>query len=298
MLIEGSQYAIKDDKVVHISEVERGLACGCICPACKGKMVARKGEKNAWCFAHHISECKYAFETLLHYMAKEILLKHKQLVLPKISCEFPNERIWSKAEGKYTFDDVKLEARLKDIIPDVILIKGTVPLIVEITVTHGIDKEKFEKIKELGISVIEVDLGMVKRNITMEELEKILIYEVRNKKWVYNAKFDKMDKDILKLCDKLEMKNYKVDVTKVKSFCYIAKHDSRNLDYVVYGESCYNCMYMYDYKHEHTPGYYGIVRDKDFIFHTGYIKCACRNSISSYKSYNEYLKKSRKGVVV
>ena len=36
-------YALKDGVITHISKVESGLACGCVCPACGEKLIAKKG---------------------------------------------------------------------------------------------------------------------------------------------------------------------------------------------------------------------------------------------------------------
>ncbi len=48
------------------SEVERGLRCGCRCPACGGVVVARQGEVRAPHFAHHSrKECVHALEASL-----------------------------------------------------------------------------------------------------------------------------------------------------------------------------------------------------------------------------------------
>jgi hypothetical protein len=47
-------YGLKDGKLAKITEVENGLACGCICSNCGNKLVARNNplnEKEA-CFAH------------------------------------------------------------------------------------------------------------------------------------------------------------------------------------------------------------------------------------------------------
>ena len=40
------------ERLVHIDEVERGLACNCICPCCEQRMIANKGEKNQHYFSH------------------------------------------------------------------------------------------------------------------------------------------------------------------------------------------------------------------------------------------------------
>ena len=51
------EYALKDERLIHVSEVERRLKCGCICPVCKGVMIAHQGEQKADHFAHHGDEC-------------------------------------------------------------------------------------------------------------------------------------------------------------------------------------------------------------------------------------------------
>lgn len=58
-------YALKEERLVHISEVENGLQCNCKCPSCKQLLIAKKGNVNDHHFAHisHI-ECKYGYETL------------------------------------------------------------------------------------------------------------------------------------------------------------------------------------------------------------------------------------------
>ncbi|WHY77279.1 competence protein CoiA family protein [Neobacillus sp. WH10] len=60
-------YGLKDGKLVHISDVEKGLKCECVCPACNHPLIARKGEKTAHHFAHYNgSECAKSVETALH----------------------------------------------------------------------------------------------------------------------------------------------------------------------------------------------------------------------------------------
>ena len=46
-------YALKDGIITSISNVESGLKCGCVCPACDMPLVAKKGEKMMHHFAHH-----------------------------------------------------------------------------------------------------------------------------------------------------------------------------------------------------------------------------------------------------
>ena len=38
-------YALLDGELVSIKEVKNGLKCGCVCPACGAKLIARQGQK-------------------------------------------------------------------------------------------------------------------------------------------------------------------------------------------------------------------------------------------------------------
>lgn len=58
-------YALRGDTMVHVSEVESGLHRDCLCVACGGALVARKGAKTAHHFAHH-TEANCSGETARH----------------------------------------------------------------------------------------------------------------------------------------------------------------------------------------------------------------------------------------
>jgi hypothetical protein len=77
---EQSAYA---ETLVPVGDVESGLKCGCLCPACKAPLVAKKGKKNQHHFSHYgQDECEHGVETALHLAAKDIIAKHKKLHLP------------------------------------------------------------------------------------------------------------------------------------------------------------------------------------------------------------------------
>jgi hypothetical protein len=96
------RFSSKDAKLVygvdpfgnmrHISEVERGDACGCICPACDAPLTARKGSENFHHFGHQVSSsCVTAPETALHRLGKEIVATKLILFLPEVKAEFNGE---------------------------------------------------------------------------------------------------------------------------------------------------------------------------------------------------------------
>lgn len=66
-------YGLFGDKLVHVSEVDRGEDCGCRCVACNALLVARKGSIREHHFSHASNEAKCAEETVLHRLGKRLL---------------------------------------------------------------------------------------------------------------------------------------------------------------------------------------------------------------------------------
>ena len=156
-------YALREGHLSHVSKVERGLQCNCTCPCCGQRLIARKGSKVSHHFAHEGAECSHGFETVLHIMAKEILEQEKRLMLPPVYLfgkEHNEARLYSDAKLQ-TFDEVVLEKRYSDVIPDIIMRNRGRCLIIEIFVTHEVDEAKLRKIKKSDISAIEIDLSLI-----------------------------------------------------------------------------------------------------------------------------------------
>jgi len=209
-------FGIKDGILIDISQVERGLACNCFCPCCNHPLIARKGGSKIHHFAHASGmECAGAVQTALHMAAKEILQRNKKIALPEvigasyvkykvpyIYNDFDRETGIIREEQSYRtrstsirisdekyvdFDDVLLEKRFGNIIPDILLIKDGVKLFVEIAVTHFVDERKLGKIKEMEISALEIDISTME-SISLQELENILVNKIEGKKWIYNRR--------------------------------------------------------------------------------------------------------------
>ena len=175
----------------HISEVENGLKCACACPVCDGALVARQGEIREHHFAHATGEeCPHAAETALHLAAKDILAKRKEIVLPEVAVNasygFP--RILIAPQRRYAIESAEVERKTGSIIPDVIVEYGGRELLVEVTVTHGVDDDKLRRIRELGLSCLEIDLSDAPRDLGREELEKIVVDGTAHKRWLHNVR--------------------------------------------------------------------------------------------------------------
>jgi hypothetical protein len=143
-------YALKDGAPIHVSEVDSGLACNCICPSCHERLVAKKGGNRVNHFAHHSGEsCSSALESSLHIAAKDILAKEKRITLPAVHIQFKSDGPSLQRAGPriYRVDSVCKEKKIGNIKPDLILTIDQRELIVEIFVTHlivdGVDNKRW-----------------------------------------------------------------------------------------------------------------------------------------------------------
>lgn len=198
------------DKYLHISEVASGLACNCVCPVCGKKLVAKKGTVRIHHFAHaddsdnsHIGHAG-ALQTQLHIMAKEIIAKSGEFVIPEV--HVPNKgRPLTLPSRSIHVDSVYLERRINDFIPDVIVESNGKKLLVEIYVTHKVDDAKLAKIQTSGLSCIEVNLSDYLDGISASDLQHELISCTEHKQWLFNAYAQSKEQDLLSHCLKIRL---------------------------------------------------------------------------------------------
>ena len=93
-------FGLRNGNVVHIDELtekERGLSCGCFCPACGSPLQARLGNKNRSHFSHKSENCsnETATQTALHILAKEIIAQRKIMVFPEFSFDYMDSSYFS-----------------------------------------------------------------------------------------------------------------------------------------------------------------------------------------------------------
>ena len=197
-----------ENKILHISEVLSGKSCNCICPACNTPLIAKKGNTKIHHFAHQTTEtCEYGFETSLHMAAKEILSNAKTMSLPKATFNFKGmrrQKIISN-ERNINIDYVELERKTGNVIPDIIIYSGNKKFFVEIFVTHKIDKEKREKIKELNVSTLEINLSKERETLSIEDLKESLLGNNKNKYWAYHSGVEAYGKALYSVAKKRRM---------------------------------------------------------------------------------------------
>ncbi len=115
-------YGVQKDtgEILHISQVQRGKACGCVCAKCNEVLEARKGEERRHHFAHVSNyECVFGNEVAMYRFFAEELEKNKQLVLPEIRIGFPTRKYGEVIRQRQTIeiDTVEYQCALKDYPP-------------------------------------------------------------------------------------------------------------------------------------------------------------------------------------
>lgn len=165
-------------------------------------------------------------------------------------------------------DNVVLEKKLHNYIPDIVISSGKKRLIVEIAVTHFVGRKKIEKIKTSNISAIEIDLSRIDLDFNMADLEKLLIEGIENKAWLYNHYLHEQNsrhksEEIMpvkvkslspseKRLEKFYKKYYKPVILRggalsyygqVIENCPLKKGEHNNLSYANVKTDCKNCFY-------------------------------------------------------
>ncbi len=171
---------------VHISEVVRGLACDCICPACEVPLVANKGRKKQHHFKHHVGDgCGYGPETNAHNFAKRLLERDRWITLPERTATFDGVTRVMRPQERFEFDDVIVEPRLGQVIPDLIAIADGTKLLIEVYVTHRCGDEKIARIRQMGLSAIEVDLSAYRTSLDDDAIAAGFLYDAP-RGWLHN----------------------------------------------------------------------------------------------------------------
>ena len=127
---------------------------------------------------------------------------------------------WSTAPRELAINEVRLERRLGRIVPDVIAklsgrqihthggtrttvddefnedaedtfsLAWPLTLLIEVTVTHHIDDEKLQRIRELDFPTLEIDLSTLGGRVTLDGLRELVVKQTVGKRWVHHSKLD------------------------------------------------------------------------------------------------------------
>lgn len=173
--------------LVNVESVPRGKKCGCICPECRGPLIAykpRQSTKMAY-FGHEpgaACDRPRALETMLHKLAKQLIEERKEVFLPAVFDE-SQDVLWPG--GMFRPESVRLEVKVPGMRPDIIASSGQKLLFIEVAVWHKVGAEKFALISERRQSTIEIDLAKWRDETDKAVLEQAIIREAP-RVWLFN----------------------------------------------------------------------------------------------------------------
>lgn len=199
MALSGPQilYGVRAGEFVHIDDAMRGLACDSTCPECGRALVARKGEVLAHFFAHTAEEinCNPTPESLVHAYAKQQVAKFLRLELPGFSVEGRYQsndgevhRLYWRHLPVYNVEvkSAQVEStHFPAVVPDVLFVTNRGFVAVEVFYRHAVPPEKLEKLQQLSLSTVEVDLSDLPATISSSGLTTAL-RQGRRWSWLNN----------------------------------------------------------------------------------------------------------------
>lgn len=177
-------------RIIHISEVERGLNCHCLCLVCGERMVAKKGEEREHHFAHESNKiaCEIKHETLLHQFAKRVIQESGGLTVPPAqNYRLPNTILISESNNTWLqFERIEEEKRFNDMRPDLIGYSGDTPVLIEVAYSSFVGADKMTKIENQKLFALEIDLSEFHpENFDLHITREAILSNVEQKQWLY-----------------------------------------------------------------------------------------------------------------
>lgn len=191
----------KNNKLVHISQVESGLKCCCFCPSCRSPLIAVKGKEKEHHFRHNCDcQCTSGLESAIHMAAKQIIKEKMYITLPEYVVTLSGEdsrRIEHRVQktiigtdGKVIhFEAVQEEASIYGMRADILAKRGNKSLVIEIFYRHRVDDHKRKKLVEADVSAVEINVSDLKtEDIKNWEHFWLYINDPQHVRWLHNAR--------------------------------------------------------------------------------------------------------------
>lgn len=193
-------FGLRDGILIHISEVDRGEDCNCVCTECDMVLVAKKGSAREHHFAHHpsvvqASTCGSGVESSLHRYAKQIIADAGYLDVPafKIGLPPPDSDLenWIPAK-RVTFTRVEVEESMvfgrRRV--DVVGYTHEGRLLIEICVTHRVRGKKLQEVKASSEAMVEIEVSRDSLYSKVSEgngsLRQVILESLENKRWLFH----------------------------------------------------------------------------------------------------------------
>ncbi|MEN1944456.1 competence protein CoiA family protein [Luteimonas sp. MJ293] len=198
-------FGLKDGRIWAPSEVPKGKACGCVCPACHAPLVAKAQEsrRRRPHFAHLTDTgCQTGRETGIHERAKQLIADYQRLAVPAWAgdpIDMPNPPHARDEDGclhwgrpvdyparSMELRDIEIERSFGTYKPDVVARDEVGELLIEVRVTHAVDDIKAERVQAQGRRMVEIDLSQLHRDIPhdLAAFEHAVLDDAANRSWI------------------------------------------------------------------------------------------------------------------
>lgn len=245
-----------DGDTVHVSEVQRGAACGCVCPGCGKPLVARKGAEVEHHFAHADGEeCRHGYRNSLYLAFRRAAAELGRIRLPAYE---KNRTLTEDGGGLHVLipetvtpiDSIDLTRKGGDEISGLLIVRGKRQLIIRLLTGFGENTRSQAKLRAVGLSVLEIDLTR-EESLDMYKARSYFTDLPENLHWLYNAKAEKAWDDMTALC--VRQKVQKKERNLFTYSCPIAANRTDGITCSV-TEKCGNCPFFF--------GLYGFEEDR------------------------------------
>lgn len=184
-------FGLRCGKLIHISLVERGLACGCSCPGCGVLLVAKKGS-TAHHFAHHVSTvCDYSPETALHNYAKQLIANEPTYLTPSLVVVVSRPEYGIKLQESLPEETLSVvnswvELACEDVVPDVQLDTEAGRHFAEVAVTNFSNQDKRQTLRRIGLPAVELKLDDVPADTPLERIHAAVLDDMNRRSWLFH----------------------------------------------------------------------------------------------------------------
>ncbi len=219
-------FGLKNGKYYDVSEVERGRACGCICPSCKQVLVAKKGdsEKMAHHFAHDKKaqeeqdekvECEYSFCVVARLVIKQSLreLTAFEIRLPEWKIELSEQDNYDRTrvvtgyvtqEHILTFEEFEVEPSSPYNEVDVLCHINGYPVGIHFSYQG---RPIYSPDQSDTLSVLEIDLEPLKSlycDLKNQKYDSFIalvlayVFELGHRRWLTHVRYASRERELTK----------------------------------------------------------------------------------------------------
>lgn len=184
------------NRFVHVSEVERGLACDCRCAVCGEVVLARQGDVREHHFAHssNAEPCASNYESDLHLFAKRVILEAGGLVVPATAAV---ARILGFGDDQspsilLAYAGIEEEVTVSDRRPDLLAATTDgVSVAIEIAYSSFCDPEKRQAYENMRLPALEIDLrDFPPSAFDVAQVKRAILEDVACKSWLWPERPD------------------------------------------------------------------------------------------------------------